>query len=413
MIIVKPNMTALCLVLACLVLHVAGCQKEFHPPPPPPATVNVSHPIQRNVIDWSSYSGYLSSPQTANVAARVSGLIVEAPFHEGSILHEGDKLFVIDPRPFQADLDMKNAAVALAQTQADQTEIHFQRYVKLRGTEAISQDDYDAAQAAAKGAQAALTAAQAALEISQLNLKWTLVTAPISGRISRINVTVGNLVNGGSGQVTMLTTIVSIDPLYCYVTVPEGEYLKFNTLLKLEQEQGQSHAQVPCFLDIAGHKPIPGHLDFIDNSVDASTGTIQLRGVFDNPGWLVPGLYTSMRIPQDQAHPAFLIPDTAMVVEQNQRSLLVVGPDNVVHIKKVEFGPTYGHLQSVLSGLTADDRVVVDGLQQARPQSKVIPRDVPISAEDIQALEAPEQMLPALGATRPSPATTRAAEDAR
>ena len=403
MMVKRTNILLMRFLLAWVAMNVAGCRKEAAPPPvPPPPMVSVTHPILRDVVDWDSYSGYLSAPQTANVAARVSGLIVESPFHEGSIVHEGDALFVIDPRPFQADFDNKKAAVAQAMAQAHQDQVHFQRYAKLRGTQAISQDDYDAAEAAAEESQAAVAAAQAAMETSQLNLQWSRVTAPITGRISRIDVTVGNLVNGGSGQVTPLTTIVSTDPLYCYVPVPEGAYLKYSSLLRLEQEQGQPDAQIPCFLDIEDHKPIPGHLDFIDNSVAADTGTVQVRGVFHNPGWLLPGLYASVRIPQGKAHPALLVPATAMVIEQDHRSLLVVGDDNVVHERNVQFGRGFGRLQSVLAGLTVQDWVIVNGLQQARPESRIAPRQIPISAEDLQSLEVAQQAPPALAATQPS-----------
>jgi len=407
----KCNIVGTGLLLACLVIGVAGCQKEPAPPAPPPPSVTVSHPLLRNVTDWDTYSGYLSSPQTANVAARVSGLIVAAPFREGAIVHAGDVLFVLDPRPFQSDTDNKKAAVAQAQAQADQAQVHFQRYEELKGTQAISQDDYDAAKAARDEAQASLAAAKAALETSQLNLEWSRVTAPIDGRISRIDVTVGNLVNGGSGQATLLTTVVSTDPLYCYVPVPEGAYLKYNTLLKLEQQQGQPNSQVPCFLDLEGHEPIPGHLDFINNSIETNTGTIQVRGVFANPGWLIPGLFAGMRIPQGPAHAALLVPDTAIVIEQNQQSLLVVDENNVVQGKNVEFGRAVGPLQSVLSGLNAGDRVIVQGVMQAKPGSKVTPRETPIPADDLKALALGR--VPGVVANQPSPATASGTEVSR
>jgi RND family efflux transporter MFP subunit len=411
-------MIAMRLALTCLIIGVAGCNEKPAQGRPPPPKVTFTNPIVRSVIDWDTYSGYLSSPQTANVAARVSGLIVRSPFREGSMVHQGETLFDIDPRPFQADLDSKKAAVAQAQAQADQAQVHFQRYAKLRGTQAISQDDYDAAKASADATQASLQAAQAAMETSQLNLEWSRVTAPITGRISRIDVTVGNLVNGGAGLATQLTTIVSTDPLYCYVPVPEDAYLKYHTLLELEQQEGQHISKVPCYLDIAGHSPIPGHIDFIDNSVDTNTGTIQVRGVFNNPsGWLIPGLYGGMRIPQDQPHPVLLIPAAAMVVEQSQQSLMVVDDDNVVHNKKVEFGRTFGQLQAVLSGLSADDRVIVNGLQEARPGVKVKPQEAPIPPDDLKALEALDRLPPELPATNPatnpSSATSPATEGAR
>src|SRR5579864_7914685 len=195
-----------------LVVLVAGCKRVIAPQAPPPPTVTVSEPLQRDVIRWDQFSGYLSSPKTVTVSARVSGLIEEAPFQEGAIVHAGDLLFRIDPRPFQADLDNKKAAVAQARAMAEKTKADFARSTELLKAEVIARSDYDNTKASYGEAAASLSAADAALETSRLNLEWTDVRAPISGRISRMNVTVGNLVNGGSGQMTALTTIVSIDP---------------------------------------------------------------------------------------------------------------------------------------------------------------------------------------------------------
>jgi RND family efflux transporter MFP subunit len=397
--------------LALLAMVLSGCHKPVAPPPPAPPAVTVVHPLERDVVDWDSYTGYVSSPQTAMVAARVSGLIVQSPFREGAIVHEGQTLFVLDPRPFQAEVDNYKAAVAQAQAQVYQAEAHFQRYEKLKNSEAISKDEYVAADAAAKTADAALAAAKAQLETSLLNLQWSHVTAPISGRVGQILVTVGNLISGGAPGATELTTIVSIDPLYCYVPVPEAAYLEYQTLGALEHEQGNPHAQVPCILDLAGKRPLPGHLDFISNSVDTGSGTVQVRGVFANPGWLIPGLFASMRIPQGPAHRAILIPQTAMVVVQNQRSVLVVNDNNVVENRNVTFGLTYGPLQSVLSGLSPGDRVIVNGVQHAAVGSHVSPVLTAISPGDLKALETEDQPQAVLPATRP--ATAPATENAR
>ena len=209
----------------------AGCDKAAPKPAPSPPQVTVSQPVVRDVMQWDDYSAYLSSPEMANVQARVSGLIEESPFKEVlAIVHKGDLLFKIDARgcPFQADLDSKQAAVVQAQSVVDQANVHLARYGKVVGTQAISKDDYDSAKASYEEAAASLAAAKASLETSRLNLEWAEVRAPIGGRVSRMNVTVGNLVNGGSGQATLLTTIVSIDPMYCYVNVPETAALRYH-----------------------------------------------------------------------------------------------------------------------------------------------------------------------------------------
>jgi len=213
-----------------------GCKRVVAPQAPPPASVTVSQPLQREVVRWDQYSGYLSSPKTVTVSARVSGLIEEAPFQEGAIVHAGDLLFKIDPRTYQADLDNKKAAVAQARALAEKTKADFARSSQLLRAEVIAQADYDTTKASYGQAAASLSAAAAALETSRLNLEWTDVRAPITGRVSRMNVTVGNLVNGGSGQMTALTTIVSIDPLYSYINVPESAALRYKELALKEKK---------------------------------------------------------------------------------------------------------------------------------------------------------------------------------
>src|SRR5216684_9220517 len=258
---------------------LAGCKRVIAPQAPPPASVTVSQPLQREVIRWDQYSGYLSSPQTVVVNARVSGLIEEAPFQEGAIVHAGDLLFRIDPRPFQADVDNKKAAVAQAKAMAAKSKADFERSTQLVRAQVIAQADYDTTRATYLEAAASLSAAAAALETSRLNLQWTDVRAPITGRVSRMNVTVGNLVNGGSGQATALTTIVSIDPLYCYINVPESAALRYQELALQEQKSNVAGARIGCFLQLENETNFPhqGVIDFVDNQVDVNTGTVQMR----------------------------------------------------------------------------------------------------------------------------------------
>jgi len=199
------------LFLTLVVALLPGCKGAVAPQAPPPATVTVSQPIQRDVVRWDQYSGYLSSPKTVTVSARVSGLIEQSPFQEGAIVHAGDLLFKIDARPFQADLDNKKAAVEQARATAIKAKADFGRSSELIRAQVIAPSDFDTTKASYGEAAASLNAAQAALETSRLNLEWTDVRAPITGRVRRMNVTVGNLVNGGSGQPTALTTIVSIE----------------------------------------------------------------------------------------------------------------------------------------------------------------------------------------------------------
>jgi membrane fusion protein, multidrug efflux system len=311
---VRRALRATALVALVLAL-LPGCKRVVATQAPPPSKVTVSQPLQREVIRWDQYSGSLSSPQTVTVNARVSGLIEEAPFREGAIVHAGDLLFKIDPRPFQADLDNKKAAVAQAAALAAKTRADYVRSTQLIRAQVIAQADYDSTKASYGEADASLKAAEAALETSQLNLQWTEVRAPITGRVSRMNVTVGNLVNGGSGQATTLTTIVSIDPLYCYLNVPESTALRYQEIALQQEKSDVAGAKVGCFLQLENETNFPhqGVIDFVDNQVDVNTGTVQIRCVFANPTTiLTPGLFTVTRIPASGRYQALLIPDAAV-----------------------------------------------------------------------------------------------------
>jgi RND family efflux transporter MFP subunit len=387
--------------LALAAGFLAGCKGATAPQAPAAATVTVSQPVQREVVRWDQYSGYLSSPKTVTVSARVSGLIEEAPFQEGAIVHAGDLLFRIDPRPFQADLDNKKAAVAQARAMADKTRADFERFTVLLKSQVIARADYDNTKASYGEAAASLNAAEAALETARLNLEWTAVRAPITGRISRMNVTAGNLVNGGSGQMTALTTIVSIDPLYCYIEVPESAALRYQELALKEKQGNVAGANVACSLQLENETSFPhqGVIDFVDNQVDVNTGTQQMRCVIGNPtSILTPGLFAITRIPASGRYQALLIPDAAVNTDQDERYLLIVGANNVVQQRPVKLGALFGTLRSITDGLKPGERVIVNGMQSARAGAKVIPHDVAISTESLDALEsiAGPQLAPEL-----------------
>lgn len=384
--------------VALVVALLPGCKRVIAPQAPPPATVTVSQPVQRDVIRWDQYSGYLSSPKTVTVNARISGLIEQAPFQEGAVVHEGDLLFKIDPRPFQADLDNKKAAVAQAKALAAKTKADFERSIMLLKTRVIAQADYDNTKAAYLEAAASLNAAEAALETSRLYLEWTDVRAPITGRVSRMNVTVGNLVNGGSGQATALTTIVSIDPLYCYINVPESAALRYQELALQEQKSNVAGAKVGCFLQLENETNFPhqGVIDFVDNQVDVNTGTVQIRCVFGNPTTiLTPGLFALTRIPASGRYQALLIPDAAVNTDQNERYVLIVGANGVVQQRPVELGALFGTLRSITDGLKPGEWVIVNGMLSAMPGAKVNPHEVPVSTESLNALESIAARQPA------------------
>ena len=354
--------------------------------------MTVSLPLQRQVTDWDEYTGHLQSPEMATVQARVSGFVQEAPFKEGALVHKGDTLFVIDDRPFKADFENKKAAVAKDQASIDLTKAQLSRYSDLLQKKAVSQQDYDTNKAGFDQATAQLAADQAALETSRLNLEWTHVAAPIDGRVGRIEVTVGNLVTGGSGQMSVLTSVVSIDPIYCYAPVPERNFLKYQHYAESSTGKGVREAKIPCFIKLEnetqfGHE---GVIDFIDNQLDPKTGTIQVRGVIPNPsGELTPGLFAQMRITGTGPYNALLVPDASVGTEQAERFLLVVDAEGVVASRRVKLGRLFGSLRVVSEGLKEGERVIVNGLQMARPGSKVVAKEEPISAAAIAELEVP------------------------
>jgi membrane fusion protein, multidrug efflux system len=367
------------ILMAGFVLVGNGCGKSGGPPPPQMATVTVMHPRDEGVTDWEDFPGRLQSPQSTSIQARVSGLITETPFKEGALVHTGDVLFVIDDRPFKADLDNKKATVAKDAAQVDLTNAQLARSQRLLNTHVVDQQDFDIAEANYRQAQAQLAADQAAQESSELNMEWTRVRAPINGLVSKINVTVGNLITGGVGNGTALTTLVSVDPLYCYVPVPERTYLKYEEYARKEGKTVRE-SQIGCSVELENETDFPhkGVIDFVDNSVDPDTGTIQMRGVFQNPdNFLTAGLFARMRIEGGGKYKALLVPDEAVGTDQNERFLLVVDPSNTVVSKRVQLGRLVGDMRVIDDGITAEDRVIVNGLQMARPGAKVNVEEAP------------------------------------
>jgi RND family efflux transporter MFP subunit len=368
---------AAALMFAAVML--AGCGHGGGPQGLPPATVTVMNPVQQTVTDSDDFPGRLQSPESTSIQARVSGVITETPFKEGALVHQGDVLFVIDDSPFKADLDNKVATVAKDNAQVALTKVQLDRSQRLLQTKVVDQQDYDIAEANYKQALAQLDADRAAQETSALNLGWTRVQAPITGLVSKINVTVGNQITGGAGNGTALTTLVSVDPLYCYVPMPERTLLKY---LAYAKSHGGSvrDADIACSVQLENETGFPhkGTIDFIDNTVDPNTGTIQVRGVFQNPDdFLVPGLFARMRIEGSAPYKALLVPDEAVQTLQNEHYLLVVDGSGTVRSKPVQLGGLFGTMRVIDDGIAPTDRVVINGLQKAMPGSVVDAQTAP------------------------------------
>jgi RND family efflux transporter MFP subunit len=387
---------------------VVGCDRNPSSGPPPAPTVTVNLPLQREVVEWDEYTGHMEAVESVDVRARVSGMIVDAPFKEGAIVQQGAPLFVVDKSPFKADYDSKQADVMKAQAQVDLANVQLQRTAEELKSNAVSKAEYDNASASVKQAQAVLDGAKAAAESSRLNLQWCDVVAPVSGRVSKKIVTPGNIISGGSGQTTLLTTIQSIDPIYCYVDVDERSILKYLQLDREKKRVSARNTPVPIFLELANESSFShrGLVDFVDNRVDPQTGTEQARGVFPNPGgFLTPGLFARVRVAGSGKYTAMLVPDSAVGTDQSIKFLLIAGKDNVVERRKVTLGALFGELRNIADGLTATDRVIVDGLVTTVPGSTVSPAEKPVPAELFRP------MVPAegdgLAATQPAtvPAT--------
>jgi RND family efflux transporter MFP subunit len=362
--------------------------------------------MQREVIEWDEYTGRLEAVETVEVRARVSGSIEKADFVEGAVVKAGDLLFLIDPRPFQARLAQAQAEVSRAQAQHAYAVNEFNRLGGLRPSGGSSEVEVENARQRMLEAEAAVAAAKAVVQEAALNVEWSRVTAPISGRISRKYVTRGNLINVGPGEATLLTTITSIDPIYCYVDADEQSILKYARLAREGKRVSARQAKIPCFMQLGDETGFPhqGVVDFVDNRLDPATGTIRARGVFGNSdGWLLPGIFARVRVAGSGRYKALLVPDSAITTDQDQKLLLVAGPDNIVQARPVKLGAQFGELRAIESGIGPDDRVVINGLMQARPGARVSPQETTVSLGSVTLT------APGSPAIQELPATQRSA----
>lgn len=359
-------------------LLAVGCSKSNQSMTPPPPAVTANQPSQREVVEWDEYPGRLDAVDAVEVRARVSGYLQSIHFKEGAEVKKGDLLFVIDPRQYQAELDRAEADLRQAETRFELASNDQARAERLLKSKAISEEEADSRNKAKQEAGAAIQSAQASVENAKLNVEYTHITAPIDGRISRKMITEGNLVNGNQGQSTLLTTIVSLDPIYCYFDAPEPAVLKYQRLAREGKGENLRDGRVVCELELANETGFPhkGVLDFVDNRVDPGTGTLRVRGILPNPGpdrILQPGYFARLRVPGSAKYPALMIPDQAVGTDQGQKFVYVVNDQDAIEYRTIKLGPLIEGLRVVREGLQPKDWVVVNGLMSVRPGAKVKP----------------------------------------
>ena len=373
------------LVATYAVSLLSGCGEGPQPQGIAPPVVTVAHPIAENITDWDEYTGRIEPVESVEVRARVSGYLQSIHFDEGGMIAEGDLLFVIDPRPYQAILQQAAAEVTRARIRLELAGNDRERADRLFRSRAISEEELDARTQEEREAVAALAAAEAAVSGAQLNVDFTEVRAPIGGRIGRLHVTRGNLVSGGTEGSTLLTTIVSVDPVHVYFTGDEREYLKYQRLNLDGSRPSSRDFANPVHIRLADEKEFvrEGRMDFVANTLDEASGTIQGRALFDNSdGLLTPGLFVTVQLLGRGPYEALLIPAEAIGADQSQAFVYVVGDGNVVERRSVAVGRLERNLRVIEGGLSTTDRVVINGLPRVRPGVAVNPQLVDIRAMD-------------------------------
>jgi multidrug efflux system membrane fusion protein len=373
------------LILLSGLPFLAGCgpsgQAQTAPAPGqmPPVAVKVAVPLPKEVVEWDEYTGRIEAMETVEIRARVGGYLDRINFKDGDEVKKGDLLFVIDPRPYRAALDRAEAELERARARLELARNDLERGDKLRRGKAISEEEYDARSKGLREAAATVHSAEAAVRTARLDLEFTEVRAPIGGRIGRELITAGNLV---AADQTVLTTIVTTDPVYVYLDADERAVLKYRRLAASGQRTSARTARIPAELALIDETGFPhrGYIDYVDPRMDAGTGTLRARGVFPNPDDLLsPGFFARVRIPGGAPYPALLIPERAIGTDQGQKFVWIAKDDGAIEYRRIVPGARFDGLRAVREGLQATDPVVVEGLQKLRPGVKVKPERIELA----------------------------------
>lgn len=359
----------------------AGCTGQTAEPAAMPVpTVTVAAVQQEELVEWSEFTGRTEAVEYVEVRPRVSGHIREVRFESGQTVKKGDVLFVIDPRWHEAAFNQRKAELAQAQARLENAEREAGRMEQLLATRAIAKEEAEGREARFAEAKAGLLAAEAALQAAELDLEYTQVRAPIDGRVSRELVTAGNYVSGMAGAATLLTTIVSVDPIYVYADVDENSLLRFQALQREGKISTNGAGEIPVELQLGDESGFPqkGYVESLDNRLDPRTGSILLRAVFPNPdGRLVPGLFARIRVPTSEKYAAVLVDEQAIATDQARKFVMTLNATNGVEYRPVELGPSVRGRRIVRSGLAAGEKVVVNAvMQRVRPGMVVEPQVV-------------------------------------
>jgi multidrug efflux system membrane fusion protein len=372
-----------------------------------PPEVDVATVVAASITDYQGYSGRLEAVDKVEVRPLVGGTIVAVHFKDGGVVRKGEPLFTIDPRPYGAEVSRAAAQVAAAQARSNYSAADAARAQRLLADNAIARRDYEQAQNAAHEADANLKAAQAALEAARINLAYTRITAPVTGKVSRAELTVGNIVAAGAAA-PLLTTVVSVSPIYASFEVDEQTYLRYLS-------RSKDGAPVDVALGLADERGYPrrGRVDSVDNRLDTSSGTIRVRARFDNAdGAMLPGLYARVQVGGGAAHQALMVDDAAIGTDQDKKFVMVVGADNKVAYREVRTGNLHDGLRVIDSGMRAGERIVVNGLQRARPDDVVRPHLVAMTGASPAAMT-PAAATAAAAAAAAAPAGTTAVTGAK